>query len=89
MKKLIIIAALIAMTGCAGYKVVYTCDKYRCFHQAVMPWQEAPEELFGKFDNVDLSKDKKACQELMDILFKATQSKPSGKEISCKVEDYE
>jgi len=68
MKKLIIISTLIVMTGCAGYKVVYTCDKTHCFHQAVLPGQEMPEAFFTNDDKTEISDEQ--CLNLLNIIAK-------------------
>lgn len=67
MKKLIIISVLIAMTGCA-YKVVYTCDKTHCFHQAVLPGQEMPEAFFTNDDKTEINDEQ--CLAMLNLIAK-------------------
>lgn len=68
MKKLIIISALIAMTGCAGYKVVYTCDDTHCFNQAVLPGQKAPQAFYDNGDLAEINDEQ--CLIMLNLIAK-------------------
>ena len=66
--KLYILGLALIISGCAGYQVVYTCDKYHCFNQAVMPWQEAPEAFFTNDDKTEINDDQ--CLAMLNLVAK-------------------
>lgn len=43
--KLYIVGLVLIIAGCTGYQVIYTCDNYHCFNQAVLPGQKIPDEF--------------------------------------------
>ena len=83
MKKLIIAITALTLAGCA-YKVVFTCDEHECFHQAVMPWQEAPEPFLGD-DSLTISDEQ--CQAMLNLVAAHYGSDPVEDNATCNPDD--